>query len=127
MTLPPAYGNGGAGIVTGFPFSATEQALTGVLWTDAKQVFRKVIDIGGLPNATTKNVAHGITGLDTVIEAEGIALNTSGGTHVQLGRPTAGAGSQVTINVNATNVQIVTDADLTANDDSHVILLYTKT
>ena len=129
MTVPPAYGGGGAGdghaIYTPPDYSATE-TLTGELWTDAKPVYRKIIDTGALPSSTTKNVAHSITTIETLISLTGVAHNAGGATFIQLGRPTAGAGSQVTINVNATNVTIVTDADLTANAASWVELLYTK-
>ena len=54
----------------GKKYSTTEQ-LTGDVWIDGKPIYRKVINIGTLPNATTKSVAHGISNLETVIDIKG--------------------------------------------------------
>lgn len=41
-------------------YSTTEQ-LTGDVWIDGKPKYRKTINIGALPNNTTKTVAHYVT------------------------------------------------------------------
>ena len=42
------------------------------------KVYGKVIDLGALPNATTKNVAHNIANLDTKISHSGFVLQPEG-------------------------------------------------
>lgn len=44
-------------------FSPNNECLTGEIWGD-KPVYTKLIDIGVLPNATTKNVNTGLAGID---------------------------------------------------------------
>jgi hypothetical protein len=45
------------------PLWSTTEHWTG-RFKDGSKVYAKAIDFGALPNTTTKNVAHGITGLD---------------------------------------------------------------
>lgn len=49
-------------------YSTTEQEVG--TWIDGSPVYEKVVDLGALPNNTTKNVAHGISNLGRVIQAE---------------------------------------------------------
>ena len=71
--------NAGAGVWT--PSGAyaerysTEEQVVGT-WIDGKTVYRKVIDIGSLPNATVKYVSHGISSIDTLIHAEILTSNS---------------------------------------------------
>ena len=46
-------------------------------WIDGKPVYRKVIDVGNLPNATTKRIAHNISNLKQVISIEGYYRSSS--------------------------------------------------
>ena len=41
-------------------------------WIDGKPIYRKVIDFGALPNATTKSIAHNISNIDKITKIEGI-------------------------------------------------------
>lgn len=52
---------------------STEETRTGKTWIDGKPIYRKVIDFGALPNATTKVVAHGIADVDTWVQQIAIA------------------------------------------------------
>lgn len=37
-----------------------EEHLSGQTWIDGRPIYRKVVDIGPLPDTATKNVAHGV-------------------------------------------------------------------
>jgi len=109
----------------GTPYSySTDEIVTGDTWIDGKTIYRKVISFGTLPNATTKNVAHGITGLTRVVEFSGSAIN---GTTDQVALPHVSntATWDIQLNVNATNVSIVT-ANNYAPYTGYVILKYIK-
>ena len=106
-------------------YSTTEQD-TGFTWIDGKKIYKKTINFGALPNATTKNTAHGITNLAQVIKIEGF---TSNGTstyplpRVMIG----GAQYQAQIQTNATYIQIDTADNLSSYTITYVTLYYTKT
>lgn len=122
MTLPPAYG--GAGLIS---FSTDEQLVPGVTWIDGKQVYQKTVDFGGLPNDAEKTVAHGIVGLDTVIDFWGEASN---GTSVWIPLPYTSPGGltfQIRAENDATNIIVRPGSDRTSLTESHFTLLYTKT
>lgn len=55
----------------------TEEHLTGAKWVDGKDVYRKTVDTGALPNTALKTVAHGITGFDTIVALYGRCDNGS--------------------------------------------------
>lgn len=52
---------------------STEETFTGKHWIDGKSIYRKVIDIGNLPNATKKEVTAGISNLKYVTRLYGLA------------------------------------------------------
>lgn len=51
---------------------STSEVNTGMKWIDGKTIYRKVVDFGALPNASSKTVNHGISGLSEVIFASAI-------------------------------------------------------
>lgn len=62
-------------------FSTTEQRIG--TWIDGKLLYRKVVNLGNLPNATTKNVSHGLTIANVnIVHFYGIAKN--GNTYLNL-------------------------------------------
>lgn len=84
---------------------------TGMKWIDAAGashvIYRKLLTVGALPNATLKNVAHG-EAINVVSKfARVVALWASNGTNV---KTLTSAG--ITIELTATNVAITTAADL---------------
>jgi len=101
---------------------STLEVDTGFTWIDGKHIYKKTIDLGALPNNTTKNVAHGITSLDKILKWTGAATSTIGQT-ILLPSP---ANATFTVNVNNTNVVIITTSDRTSYTYSHVTLYYTK-
>lgn len=46
-------------------------------WIDGKTIYRKVIDLGSLPNATSKRINHNISNLKDVISLNGFAKDSS--------------------------------------------------
>lgn len=58
-------------------YSTTETAIG--TWIDGKVIYRKVIDFGALPNATTKLVSSGLTMANVrILNMYGTAVNASG-------------------------------------------------
>ena len=55
-------------------YSTTETRIG--TWIDGKPVYRKVINFGALPNATYKNVSHGIEDLDFVVDYYAMAKHS---------------------------------------------------
>ena len=92
---------------------------------DGQQVYLKKIEFGALPDTTTKSVAHGITGLDQVIQVWGWAEHSNGS---RFSIPHADATSSadcIECRGNATNLQVQTGADQ-SNLSANFYMLYTK-
>lgn len=102
---------------------STDEVDTLLLWVDGKKIYRKVIDVGALPNSTTKQVAHGIT-YDTVISLSGICSNSD---NVYLPLPAVATASQyaIELSIDVTNVVITTAQDRSAFS-GYVVVEYTK-
>jgi len=103
-------------------YSATEK-LTGEKWIDGKPLYRKVINIGAMPNASSKSVAHGAS-IDTCIHIYGFAV--TGAVRVPL--PFVSSSSitaAMAINLNSGNIDITAGTDRTAFT-GYVIIEYTK-
>lgn len=56
---------------------STNETRTGKTWIDGKPIYRKVIDCGALPDATSKSISAGVPDLDTLIEIRGMAYSSS--------------------------------------------------
>lgn len=103
-------------------YSTSEVATTDT-WVDAKVIYKKTVSTGTLPNATTKSVAHGVSGITNVIQSRGWAYNGS----AWINLPHVHTGSNmVNLFVDSTNINLVTAADLTAYTISYVTIFYTK-
>lgn len=103
-------------------YSTKEQVIG--TWID-KPVYRKVINFGALPNATTKSVSHNISNLGTILDIKGTGTNGSFWfkfPHVVQDTPTNG----IEISVSTTLIYIKTGSDRSAYN-AYVILEYTKT
>lgn len=102
---------------------STDEEDTLLLWVDGKKIYRKVIDIGALPNSTTKQVAHGIT-YDTIVSLKGICSD-SDNTYLPL--PAVATASQYAIELSVDNTNVViTTAQNRSAFSGYVILEYTK-
>ena len=98
-----------------------------------RQVYRKVIDCGALPNAGAKNIAHGITFLPTAGNTTFVATRIYGAATDQAARillplpyssPTLNL--NISVSVTATNVVITTGVNRSAYTLSHCVVEYIK-
>jgi len=93
-------------------------------WIDGKTLYRKVIDLGSLPNATSKSVAHNITNPATFVKISGATV--SGGNRLPLPHvDTSGLQYCISLYANATDVIVVTGSNR-SNVTGFAILEYTK-
>lgn len=111
-------------------YSTTEQK-TPFTWIDGKPIYRKTINFGALPNATAKNVAHGISNLDEVVKLEGLIRNNRIAANPEwMNVPLVYRGSDSAYN-SATLVSL-TDVQFNCTQDrshysAYVTIWYTKT
>lgn len=106
-------------------YSETE-VNTGQKWIDGKPIYRKVIDVGALPAAsTTKNVAHGIV-YDYIVWYGGVAKRSSDGKILRIPHISNTTGYHMGCDINTTNIQMYTASANLSAFDGYVILEYTK-
>ena len=105
-------------------------------WTTTEQVhptmqyngatcYYKYVDFGQLPNATTKAVAHGITGLDFVLSALLIPIDGSNVRRITAWISTAT--SSHALYIDNTNVNVIAQGNQSGSAASNCYLIYTKT
>ena len=103
---------------------STEETIIGT-WL-GKPLYRKTVNIGALPNATAKNVAHNITNIDYIVRFYGTAMSAAKHTlplpHVNTGNISYG----VLLQVGKTNVEIETGYNR-SDYSGYVTIEYTKT
>ena len=114
--------NGQSGSV---PNYSTTETTTGSTWIDGKPIYRKVINFGSLPNATSKLVAHSISNIDFIVCVEGTSYRSTDNNYIPI--PWVHQTAPVGLAVNLTNVQIFTATDLSAYGETYVTVEYTKT
>ena len=103
---------------------STSEVDTGFRWIDGKTIYKKTINIGSLPNAAIKQVAHGISTIDTVVFMAGSAKNST--IDLPLPHTTNAPSTQVGISRSGANIEVSTGNDKTAFT-GYVTLFYTKT
>ena len=105
---------------------STDEMIVGK-WIDGKPLYRKTIDCGALPNATTKLIAHNIENIGEIVKISGTATNPSADLTMVLPHSSTTAGSQVMAACTSTSIQISSSINLTAYSKSYVTIEYTKT
>lgn len=109
------------------PNYSTSEVDTGVKWIDGKNIFRKVVDCGALPNNTSKVVSSGLTNI-FVISAFGFAKTATGDYSVPIPSPTTNNKNlQLNINQSTGDMTLYSADDYSSYTNSFVILEYTKT
>ena len=106
---------------------STSEIDTGATWIDGKHIYRKTIDFGNLPNNTTKNVAHGISGLSQLVKIDAV-MNRPGVNEGFYPLPfvsKAAVNDQIEISVTNTNVSIGTNINW-STCTAIVTIYYTK-
>ncbi len=109
---------------TGKKFIPVTNAATSENW---RTVLRKVVDTGALPNTTTTNTAHGITVGDnfTLLQAWGAATKpTSAYASVPLPFASGTLADNISVDLDATNINITTSKDYSAYTRSYIVLEY---
>lgn len=98
-----------------------------------RQVFRMVVNFGVLPNTATKSVAHNIAVTSTAVgpftftRIYGCATNSTQTSFIPLPyASTSAVASNIELNADATNVNIITGSDRSAFTTCYVILEYIK-
>lgn len=107
---------------------STSEVDTGFTWINGKHIYKKTINFGALPNATKKEVVHGISNLDYVIKIEGTCFRSSDKVTFQIGNapnPTTSIENAITIVVYPNNVEITTGVNRSAFN-AYITLYYTK-
>ena len=88
--------------------------------------YRLVINFGALPNAATKSVAHGITMTTktTFTKIYGAASDTTGFNYIPLPYASPTLVNNIELNVDATNVNVITGSNRTNFNICYIILEY---
>lgn len=97
--------------------------------SQTRQVYRRVVDFGTLPNTGTTSVAHNIEGISaetTFTRIYGCASDTAAFSYLPIPFASTAATGNISVSVDATNVIITTDSDRTAYTTTYVILEYLK-
>ena len=123
----PAAGGGLPDLSLGVEVASGRQVqATGAL----ENSFFKSIDLSGLPNAATKNVAHGITRPFTVVSIFGAANDPTGGAELTIPLPFVNNSlltAAVQLFIQTTNIVVNTGTVNRTNfTDAYVILEYVK-
>lgn len=104
---------------------STSEVNTGAKWIDGSDIYKKTVYLGYLPNATTKNVAHGVTNFGVPIKLEGMALTEAGTGHpINISRPTNLA-LEIGAYVDGTNIVVMTGTDR-SSWTGYATIYYTK-
>ena len=97
-------------------------------WLNGESIYRKVINLGNLPNATTKTITHNISNLGQFTNISGLAIRSNDNDTLPIPYVTFNANNSggITIYVDNTNVTVRTTTDRSSYE-GYVILEYTKT
>lgn len=106
-------------------YSETERVIGE--WIDGSTLYEKTVDCGALPNATSKQVAHNISNIDTIIYVGGIAYAGSNFYPLPFVQVSGGNVQGVRINASSTNIIILSSYDVSSLTSSYITLRYTKT
>ena len=115
-------GETGVGVLN---FSTSEQS-TGITWIDGKTIYQKTLNCGALPNATTKTINHGISGLSRVIKLEGIATNGTYYFKLPLTYQGSDSNYNVELYATSTDIGIKCNTNRSMFTSSYVTIFYTK-
>lgn len=95
-------------------------------WIDGKPIYRKVVNCGAGPNATTKNIAHGVS-IDTLVNMYGIAKSSAGAGRSFPVYPTATASTNIIGTLRLAGSDLIWYTTYNASSETgYVVLEYTK-
>ena len=102
-----------------------EEIFTGKYWVNGKKIYRKVIDLGALPNANGQYYNNGISNLATVTAFDAFAQHSSGTTITLPYATSYQLERNISIEIEPTRFYIYTGIDR-SDLNGYVILEYTK-
>lgn len=109
-------------------YSTDEQPIG--TWIDGRTLYQKTLNLGAMPNNTAKNVVHGISNLDFIIDYRGFVKHT---TVARNGLPIpfvntngTNATSNIRVSLNGDNLVVMTPSDFSSYE-GYVTLQYVKT
>jgi hypothetical protein len=102
---------------------STAEVDTGTKWINGESIYRKTINLGNLPDTTTKNITHNISNFETLVKLEGSFTNGTNSASIPYAAPTATKSVQAY--VDTSNVVIGTGEDRSSYT-GYVTLYYTK-
>lgn len=108
-----------------FEYSEEEKVIG--TWIDGKPIYRKVVNLNGLPNATTKTVNHNISNIDTLVKIGGFATTTDKTTITLPYVNSANHIYQVGLIANSISITIQAGDNKSGYSTAYAILEYTKT
>lgn len=103
---------------------STTEINTGAKWIDGSTIYKKTIDCGSLPNATSKSVSHGISGIGNIIKFEGWA--SDGSSWVPLPLVATSDTYNVQVSVSLTQITLATGQNRSSYLSSYATIYYTK-
>jgi hypothetical protein len=104
-----------------------DEVKTADTWIDGKPIYKKTINTGALPNASTKSLAHNIANIEWVVKTEAQAKSNVNSWISMDRRGDAADTGSVRVSVNLSIVNVATIVDMTAYTSSYVTVYYTKT
>lgn len=126
MTSSFTTGANGTITLNAEPNYSTSEVDTKVKWIDNKTIYRKTIDCGALPNATSKRVSIGASGVSQYIKIEGVAF-TSSNTTISLPYVNhVNALYQVDVYIDSGDLVISAGDDKSSYAYSYITVYYTK-
>lgn len=107
---------------------STTEVKTNKTWIDGKPIYRKVINMGYLPNKNAKLTNHNISDIDKITYQYAIISDSSGLTYQgeHTSAQNMGSGMTIAMRSNKEWVQINCSSDMTSYT-AYFILEYTKT
>ena len=105
---------------------STEEREVGT-WIGGEKLWQKTINFGSLPNDTTKSVAHNISNIGTIVNVEGVYVNTTIHRSYMMPWGTTTNGTIIaTTDVDNENIRIMANGDRTGVN-AYITIRYTKT
>ena len=109
------------------PFEYSNDEIKVGKWLNGETIYRKVIDIGYLPNASSSTMSHNVSNLGQFTKISGLAVRSSDNDTLPIPYVTFNANNSggITIYADNTNITIRTTTDRSSYE-GYVILEYTK-
>jgi hypothetical protein len=102
---------------------STTETDTGTKWINGDAIYKKTVNIGSLPNNTTKTITHNIANFGNLVRLEGSFTNGTNSAPIPYAAPTAAKSVQAY--ADTSNITIGTGEDRSTYT-GYVTLYYTK-